>query len=384
MRILYISAVELDIEGGPKTHVIELIKSWHAQNHKILLLTPKFSIRRLRLPCRISHYPFAGYSFFRWMMTTSFLFATLIWHLYRFKPTVVYERQMVFNFMVSLACKIFRTPLFVEVNGSAEDLKQMGSNQLVIKVHEISEKFEFSFVTGVTCTSPLLKRKLRECHLNLADKTAFIPNGANLSLFRPMNKHDCRRRMGLEPHSRYIGYMGTFNHLHSPEQIIKSFRRVREMRENVILVMVGDGPLKKNCEKMVFDYSLNNDVIFTGSLKYEDVAIAINCFDIGLILASRLRLEREGVVAFKFQEFMACGCPIIAQYMDKSDEKRYSDFVKLVHIDKKSKIESAIIELLDLPEYRASIAEKAFLYAQKNLSWKKSAQLTVDFIYKML
>jgi len=138
MRVLYISAVELDIEGGPKTHVVELVKNWHEQNHEILLLTPKFSNTRLKLPCRISHYPFAGYSFFRWMMTSAFLFVALIWHLYRFKPTVVYERQMVFNFMVSLACKVFRTPLFVEVNGSVEDLSQTGSNELAIKVHELS------------------------------------------------------------------------------------------------------------------------------------------------------------------------------------------------------------------------------------------------------
>jgi glycosyltransferase involved in cell wall biosynthesis len=214
MRILYISAVELDIEGGPKAHVIELIKNWHAQKHEIILLTPKFSTKKLRLPCRVSHYPFAGYSFLRWLMTTSFLFPALIWHLYRFKPAVVYERQMVFNFVVSLACKIFRVPLFVEVNGSRDDLKQTGYNKLPIKVHEMSERLEFELAAGVTCTSPRLKQKLSECHPNLGKKTNFIPNGANLSLFRPMNKHDCRRRMQLDPYSRYIGYMGTFNHLH--------------------------------------------------------------------------------------------------------------------------------------------------------------------------
>jgi len=199
-----------------------------------------------------------------------------------------------------------------------------------------------------------------------------------------MDKYDCRRRMKFEPNSRYIGYVGTFSHLHHPEQAIESLHKVKKVREDVMLVMVGEGPLKKKCEQMVIDYNLDKNVIFTGSLKYEDVAIAINCFDIGLILASRLRLEREGIVAFKLWEFLACGCPTIAQYKDQRDYEKFCSFMKMVHIDDKSGLSNGIIELLEDSDKSFQLADNALHFMKRNISWKKSAVLSHNFINKMI
>jgi glycosyltransferase involved in cell wall biosynthesis len=147
--------------------------------------------------------------------------------------------------------------------------------------------------------------------------------------------------------------------------------------------MVGDGPRRKNCEMAVASLELSERVIFTGLVRYEDVPVYINSFDIGMVLAAKQRLDREGVVAFKLFELLSCGCPTIAHYKDHKDYEYFSPFVKMVHIEDQLGISKAIIDLLRKPDECASMAEQALSFINKNISWEKSALITLDFINTM-
>ncbi|MBC8488890.1 MAG: glycosyltransferase family 4 protein [Bacteroidetes bacterium] len=385
MKILYVSAIELDVDGGPKTHIIEMLRAWHTLGHDIFLLTPRFDKRRLNLPGKVMFYPFFGYSFLRRIISYIFLFAFLIWSIHKFNPDLIYVRQMEYNPFVRIVCRIFRLTYFLEINGLiTEDLEKTGSRFIPIMIHKVVEKKEFYSSTGMFCTSPLLKKRICEKYNNIRNKIFFIPNGVNLNIFKPLNKGECRIKKRLDPEMKYIGYVGTFNHLHDSEQIVESFENIAETIPEAQLVMVGDGPRKKECQKRVARFNLTKRVIFTGSVPYEDVPIYINCFDIGIILASKHRLEREGVVAFKLQEFLACGCPTIAHYKDQKDHEKYSPFVKMVHIEDRPGLLNAVIELLQSQDKCSELTRSALSYIKNNVSWEKSAKLTVDFINQMV
>lgn len=381
MKILYVTAIELDSEGGPKTHITEMIRHWHQLGHDILLLAPRFDRESLKLPAHIVNFPFGGYSFGRRLITYVFLFFALIRCITRHKPAVVYERQMEYNPFVALACRLMKLPLFIEINGLiAEDLAHTGTANPIVRVHQYIEKKELAAAAGAVCTSSLLRDKLGARNSRTASKLCFIPNGVNLAIFRPMNKGRCRARIGLAADLKYVGYMGTFSFLHQPEQAVESFVYIQEKHPDTRLVLVGDGPRKKNCEKLAAYYGLKKFVIFTGAMKYEDVPVVLNCLDVALGLASRTRLEREGVVAFKFQEFMACGCPTISQYLDPLDYKRFSAFVKMVHVDDKPGLVAAILELLEDPDTGSSMAQRALAYMKDNVSWERSARMSIEFM----
>jgi phosphatidylinositol alpha-1,6-mannosyltransferase len=147
--------------------------------------------------------------------------------------------------------------------------------------------------------------------------------------------------------------------------------------------MVGDGHRRKGCEQMAQDLGVSAHVIFTGTLPYEEVPIAINCMDVGLVLASRERLEREGVVAFKFQELLACGCPVVAQFLEPEESTRYSGVAKMVPVGDEAALDRALLELLGHPAEAARIAERALHYAADHVSWERSAQLSIDFMNHM-
>lgn len=385
MKILYISAIELDADGGPKTHIIEMLRAWHTLDHDILLLTPRFDQRRLNLPVQVTFYPFFGYSFLRRVISYLFFFAFLIWTVYKFDPNVVYERQMEYNPFVRLVCRIFKLSFFIEINGLIiEDLEKTGSGFIPIMIHKVVEKKEFYSSAGMFCTSPLLKKRICEKYNNIRHKIFFIPNGVNLNIFKPLNTRECRIKKRLDPEMKYIGYVGTFNHLHDSEKIVENFANIAETIPEARLIMVGDGPRKKECQKKVARFNLTERVLFPGSVPYEDVPVYINCFDIGMVLASKQRLEREGVVAFKLQELLACGCPTIAHYIDQEDYDKYFPFVKMVHIEDISGLLITVIELLQNQDQCSEMTRSALSYIKENVSWEKSATLTIDFINQMI
>lgn len=385
MKILYVSAIELDCVGGPATHVVEMIRQWHRLGHDVMLLAPRFYRAWAGLPDRVRHYPFAGYSVFRRLFSYQCLFVLLVWHLARFRPDAVYERQMEYNPFVFWACRIMRVPLFIELNGvMVEDLRRTHAPAPTILVHRMIESRELAFSAGITCTSPRLKQKICTRSATLCRKTQAVPNGVNRALFRPMDRAVCRKIMGLDPRLKVIGFVGTFSHLHQPEQAVRSLVRVSEENQDAMLLMVGDGPRRKGCERLAQDLGVSSHVIFTGSLPYEEVPVAINCMDVGLVLASRERLEREGVVAFKFLEMMTCGCPVVAQVLEPEESGRYAGVAKMVPVGDEAALERAMLELLGHPVQAAHMAEQALRYVAEQVSWEKSAQLSIDFMNRMI
>jgi phenylacetate-CoA ligase len=165
---------------------------------------------------------------------------------------------------------------------------------------------------------------------------------------------------------------------------VRSFARVKEEIQDARLLMVGDGPRRKACEQLAHNLGVSSHVIFTGALPYEEIPVAINCMDVGLVLASRERLEREGVVAFKFQEMLACGCPVVAQFLKTEDSVRHSGVAKMVPVGDEAALDQALIELLRYPAKAAGIAERALSHVAEHVSWKQSAQLSIDFMNRMI
>jgi len=381
MRILYVTAIELDVDGGPKTHILEILKQWHALGYEVRLLSPRFSHSRLSLTMQVCNYRFIGYSLARRLISYGFLLAALVVQMKRFRPEAVYERQMEYNPVTSWVCRLFRVPLFVEINGLiVEDLQHTGAPALALKIHQIVEAKELSMASGITCTSPRLKEKICGRDKKLNGKITFIPNGVNADLFRPMDRDLCCKQMGLDPRVKYVGYVGTFSHLHQPEQAVRSFSRVHQKIGDSRLLLVGDGPLRRKCEQMARTLGISGDVVFTGRVPYEEVPVAINCMDVGLVLSSRASLERVGVVAFKFQELLSCGCPVVAQFLAPEERRRFSTIAKMVPVADEDALDRALLELLGNPVEAARMAERALRYVAEHVSWEKSARLSVDFM----
>ncbi len=90
------------------------------------------------------------------------------------------------------------------------------------------------------------------------------------------------------------------------EDLLVAFAGKFKSENDVELVIVGDGPHKQYLEELAYKLHINNQVIFKGMIKHENIVNEIHKSDI-FVLSSHY--ETFGVVII---EALACGKPVVA------------------------------------------------------------------------
>jgi len=95
-----------------------------------------------------------------------------------------------------------------------------------------------------------------------------------------------------------------------------SVARFAEEKEIKFLI-VGDGIMRSDLEKMVDKAGLSNKFIFTGVIPYEEVPKYINISDVCISPEPRdARNENTGGSSLKLFEYMACEKPVVVGNID--------------------------------------------------------------------
>lgn len=138
-------------------------------------------------------------------------------------------------------------------------------------------------------------------------KIFVIPNGVDIGKFFPMPREEARRRLGF-PDKRVILSVGHLTPNKGFDLLMKAFQILyKELhREDIFLVIVGDGKIRKELESMISSLDLNGDVRLAGDIPHGELYQWYNAADI-FCLASR----REGWPNVLL-ESLACGTPVVA------------------------------------------------------------------------
>lgn len=120
--------------------------------------------------------------------------------------------------------------------------------------------------------------------------------------FKSKTRDDMREKLGLKDHL-VIGNVGRFNEQKNHSFLIDIFYSMRQTKEKVILLLVGDGPLFQNIKDKVDKLNMSNDVIFLGRRK--DISDILQAMDIFLLPSLYEGLPVVGV------EAQASGLPIV-------------------------------------------------------------------------
>jgi glycosyltransferase involved in cell wall biosynthesis len=107
----------------------------------------------------------------------------------------------------------------------------------------------------------------------------FVPNGIPTSKY---NYHESKRdsiRYELEIQDKFvIGHVGRFNHQKNHMFLLKLISDYRDINPNVILLLVGDGPLIETIKTKTFEMNLEKHVIFQPST--DRVNLFYSAFDL--------------------------------------------------------------------------------------------------------
>jgi len=109
-------------------------------------------------------------------------------------------------------------------------------------------------------------------------KVTVISNGIDNQKFYVIDKDEARRLCNLELDKKYILSLGRLSHEKGLEYLFKAFSTLNN--NDIILVVVGDGPLKGKLKKMAHDLNIADSIRFVGSVSHEDTYKWYNAADV--------------------------------------------------------------------------------------------------------
>jgi len=152
--------------------------------------------------------------------------------------------------------------------------------------------------------------------------------------------------------------------------LIEVLARVRQaMGNNVALMLIGDGPMRKEIEQRASAAGLRDAVVFTGRLPEEDKIATINLADV-FVFSSLL----EGF-ALAPQEAMACAKPVVAlavASLPETIDNGTSGF--LVKAGDVEAFAARVVDLLRDDELRARVGSVGAERVKRLFSWDQTVQ----------
>lgn len=161
-------------------------------------------------------------------------------------------------------------------------------------------KFSIEKSDGVTAVSKFLKEKTIT-NYKINKEIEVIPNFVDVEIYKP--QEDCVFKSHFAPNEeKVLSHISNFRPVKRVPDVIKIFYLVKQ-KIPAKLVLAGDGPDRTECERLVRELNIKEDVYFLG--KQEAVVDILNASDL-FIMPSQS--ESFGLSAL---EAMACGVPTI-------------------------------------------------------------------------
>lgn len=162
-------------------------------------------------------------------------------------------------------------------------------------------KFSIEKSDGVTAVSRYLREKTLT-NYNIQKEIDVIPNFVDLEEYRHVDDSCVRQKFQLQDR-RILVHVSNFRQVKRVQDVIRTFDIVRK-KMPAVLILVGDGPDRSNCEMLVRELGLQADVKFLG--KQLELTEILSAADLFLLPSQQ---ESFGLSAL---EAMACEVPVIS------------------------------------------------------------------------
>ncbi len=185
------------------------------------------------------------------------------------------------------------------------------------RLYGVFDRFSELFVDRFLVVSDILVKSMTQVHGVAPGKIIKIYNGIETDLYRPENQLVNRRRIRQEFHVSdtdvLIGAIGRLVWQKGFEYFIQAIPDLIQALPKSRFVLIGDGILRRDLEKLAKDLKIRNHILFTG--QRTDIRDTLTALDIVVIPSV---LEGFPIVTL---EAMAMGKPIVATAIDGVTEQ---------------------------------------------------------------
>lgn len=170
-------------------------------------------------------------------------------------------------------------------------------------------KYRLKKVRQVIAPTRKVEGVLRD--YGLPNPISVIPSGINLDRHQnritPEERSAKRKSLGITDNQTVMLNLGRLGTEKNIDELIRMFAKAAEGREDLVFLIVGDGPAREHLEKLTDELDLNARVIFTGMV---DPSLVQDYYQLGDFFASASTSETQGLT---YIEAAANGLPLLCR-----------------------------------------------------------------------
>jgi len=204
------------------------------------------------------------------------------------------------GYAACLAKKYIKIPVIITIHGELSN-PELNSISVKRKV-----KYALNTADKVIIIGKFQKDLCLQLGLYNEKKLVNIPNGFDTEMFYPNDLIRMRSELGIPQRPKILCYVG---HLYPPKglsYLIKAIKSVVEKNRDILLCIVGDGPLKEELQDLTVSLKLSDNVLFVGQKERHEIPKWMNACDV-FVLPS----IKEGFPTV-IPEALACGKPVVS------------------------------------------------------------------------
>ena len=175
-------------------------------------------------------------------------------------------------------------------------------------------------------------------------KILHMYNPIDTNQFKPRTKNEIIGKINFNLNKKYLLYVGRLIKNHGIEIVLDVFKKISKNNKDIILVLIGDGPMYDEIKKYIHKNNLDDLIELKGRLNHEIISYYYN------ISSLLFHVGPSGGMPNVIMESIVSGLPVIAAdsiaaNKDLINEKEGTGI--LVKLDDKIELEEAILKIVD-------------------------------------
>ncbi len=219
--------------------------------------------------------------------------------------------------------------------------------------------FNFKKADLLCATSGTIKEYIGK----ITDKpVSVIPFGIDVKKFAPRAANSL-----FNEDDFVVGSIKPLETLYNTNVLVRAFAQLRQKHAHLKLLIVGEGSTEKQLKELCDTLGINNDVVFTGRIPFQQISNYYNMLD---VLVNISEYESFGVSII---EAMACGKPVVVTNVGGLKEIVSSDALGLkVDVGSVEQTAKAIDKLISDKELYNRISANGRRHVIENYSWENN------------
>ena len=370
MKILYLIARTVDAVHQNTTEN-ELARSLKKLGHYVITLVGYENEKR----------PLDGFSEVEYVHIPPGSRKRKIVHHIQLLRAVMRFRGDVVMFSFSLAhiivlARLFLTgrdrPVFIlDIRSVPVDVESGLKGKVLLARYNFSLKVANWLCDGLTTITPMLADTLRSSVPNIR-AIGIWASGVNLDQFEKSGE-SCRKRLGLQD-KKILFHHGIISANRGLQNAMRAFASLIDKYPDLVFLIVGDGEGLKELRLLANSFGIENKVVFTGQINFEEIPSYLRAADIGILPFPNITWW---VVSspIKLMEYLAMGVPVVATDIEANRTVLCKTTGGILAVDSSPQnLANSISELL---ESGCEMPSEELL--EKTVSWDSQAEQLVNY-----